>query len=165
MLRVANLCVHAAAEGDVRLVQQRSIANWALGHLEVVVGGSWRQVCAASFDDKEAAVACRQLGYGAGTVAPFFQVADPPGADALIFPDVGVSLPGCEGSEATLIECGAGEQFPPFFTNQQTIFGCRDGREPGLTLACVVEEDAGAAPPLACLWISYVYTQKPSERA
>lgn len=135
----------------MRLVQQRSIANWALGHLEVVVGGSWRQVCTAGFDDKEAAVACRQLGYGAGTVAPFFQVADPPGADALVFPDVGVTLPGCDGSETTLLECGAEEQTRPFFTNQQMIFGCRDSREPGLTLACVVEEAAGALPPLGYL--------------
>ena len=125
----------------MRLVDEFTVANWAVGSLEVFVGGAWRQVCAASFDSNEANIACGQLGYGAGTAGPFFDVRA--NAGTTVFSDVGITLPGCDGSESTLVECAAGSREPPFFTNQQFNFGCRGGSRPGVTLACVASEADG----------------------
>ena len=125
-------------------MNQAPVENWVVGNLEVFVGGAWRQVCSADFDNNEANIACGQLGFGAGASGPSFTVPDED--ETLVFSDVGITLPGCDGSEATLLECGAGGRNVPFFTNQQRNFGCRDGQQPGLTLACVASEADGVPP-------------------
>lgn len=126
----------------MRLVDEEAVANWALGHLEVFLGGSWQQVCAASFDSNEADIVCGQLGYRAGTVGPSFGVPNDD-VETDTFPAVGVTLPGCNGSEATLLECGPGREMRPFQTNSNFNPGCRDGSFPGLTVACVTFEVKG----------------------
>ena len=57
-------------EGDVRLMDHSTVANWQMDRLEVFFEGSWSQVCAREFDGPDADVACRHLGFGAGTVGP-----------------------------------------------------------------------------------------------
>ena len=65
-----------AEEGDVRLLEQQSISNWQTGRLEVFFEGSWGSVCAFAFDALDADVACRQLGFGAGTREPTLTASD-----------------------------------------------------------------------------------------
>ncbi|KAG2496067.1 hypothetical protein HYH03_005986 [Edaphochlamys debaryana] len=42
------------------------------GRLEINSGAGWRSICDDGFTDREAGVACRELGYANGTVIPMF---------------------------------------------------------------------------------------------
>eukprot|EP00892_Ulva_mutabilis_P001591 jgi/Ulvmu1/11432/UM076_0006.1 len=129
-----------AKEGDVRLVDESTVANWKLGRLEVFFEGSWSQVCAKEFDGPDANVACRQLGFGSGTVGPNrANGAQPPPASTFVFPEVAVTAPGCSGTESNLLECGPAPGRLSSFESQD-CFG-DDG--PGLLIACVADPESG----------------------
>eukprot|EP00892_Ulva_mutabilis_P004962 jgi/Ulvmu1/2838/UM144_0002.1 len=121
-----------AEEGDVRLVEQIAVANWQLGRLEIFFDGSWSQVCSTKFGPADARVACRQLGLGAGTVASnLFPVE---GRTAvLVHPEVAVTVSGCTGREATLLDCSLSDDGLPYDESP----GCFADTGPGLILACV----------------------------
>eukprot|EP00892_Ulva_mutabilis_P004917 jgi/Ulvmu1/2798/UM141_0005.1 len=104
-----------AEEGDLRLLEQVTIENWITGELQVFFEGSWSQVCATNFDDHDAAVACRHLGFGAGSVA--------------------VTNSGCRGCEARLLDC-------PVFRNvlrRGVSRVCKSTSSLPLCLACVAD--------------------------
>ena len=86
----------AQSEGDLRLVDG---ANPRIGRLEVFHAGQWGTICDDFFDDTDAGVACRQLGYGAGvdhqTYGWFI-----PGPDPIWMDNVQ-----CTGAESSLISC------------------------------------------------------------
>ena len=46
--------------GDIRLAGS---SYSTIGRLEVCRNGTWGTVCSNSFDDKDASVVCKQLGY------------------------------------------------------------------------------------------------------
>ena len=105
-----------------------------MGRPEIFLEGAWQQICAAGFDRAEADIACRQLGYGTGTVGPFFAVPhDDPEAEH--FADVGVTLPRCYGTEGSLLKCGRNELLqeglPPFILSGTSNLGCRNSQFPG----------------------------------
>ena len=122
------------------------------GRLEIFFEGSWGQVCASDFNGVDANVACGQLGFGAGTVGPA-QAQDPRGnladrftasaADQLVFPEVVLTLSGCTGSEATLLECDPEPLFPTYIYTPIGTAGCLNRDEPGLILSCVAEPEPG----------------------
>lgn len=103
----------------MRLVEQSSVANWRLGRLEVLLEGSWGQLCSPGFTGLDANVACRQLDFGAGAIAPqtpggtfaqtrrgSFTLPTPVIEQPLVEPEVVLTGgPGCEGSEARLLDC------------------------------------------------------------
>lgn len=66
------------------------------GLLEVYYMGQWGTVCDDSFDDLDAQVACRQLGYPSGTWMP----ASVPGTGEIFMDDIA-----CTGTEARLANC------------------------------------------------------------
>ena len=61
----------ACSEGDIRLVEQedifglqkRQLSESMSGRVEVCVEGEWRALCREHWDSRDAAVACRQLGF------------------------------------------------------------------------------------------------------
>ena len=48
--------------GDIQLIPYYS-NNKLVGRVEVCVNGTWGTVCSDFFDDNDAKVVCRQLGY------------------------------------------------------------------------------------------------------
>ena len=129
-----------AEEGDLRLVDEEPAANWVTGRLQVFFEGSWSQVCAAEFEAADANVACRQLGYGAGTVVPqFFTEADKVSLETTaVFPEIGISASGCTGSEDRLLDCPARENLRFMFNRD-----CLSSDGFGLVLACVGAPEEG----------------------
>ena len=127
----------------MRLMDQSTVDNWQMGRLEVFFEGSWSQVCARKFDGPDGNVACRQLGFGAGTVGP----TDANGAQqqtetTLVFPEVAITAPGCNGTESNLLECGPEPGRLSTFETRD----CFDSGNPGLLIACVAEPLDGTLP-------------------
>lgn len=154
----SNIIVNCmgAEEGDIRLMDERSISNWVFGNLQVFIEGSWGQVCATNFQAADANVACRQLGFGAGTVAP--RPVPPSEREALlrtnVFPEVAVVGASCTGDEARLIDCGAKVQDPnaplldydllDYYDENVLSRDCQNSNGVGLVVACVAAAQSGA---------------------
>lgn len=115
---------------------------------QVYLHGAWGSVCSHQFDERDASVACRQMGYsggralyGAGTVT-----GEPSPPDEVASMPVWLDDLMCRGSELSLKACRAGS----------SASGSSD------SLACSVNEVAGVfcygKPPSACrglhLWTS-----------
>eukprot|EP00892_Ulva_mutabilis_P001585 jgi/Ulvmu1/11427/UM076_0001.1 len=137
--------IAGAEQGDLRLVNRDSIDNWVQGRLEVFFEGSWSQVCSYAFDAPDANVACRQLGFGAGTVlSEFAEDAARPQPNPRVYPEVAISKPGCDGAEDRLLDCPV-DQRPDNFIPRTDQRGCYSSSDPGLYLACVAEPLEGPA--------------------
>ena len=118
----------AQSEGDLRL---QDGDNPRFGRVEIFHAGQWGTVCDDFWDDVDAGVACRQLGYDDGEADDFWGLTFVPGVDPIWMDNVA-----CAGGEATLASC-------PF-----NGFGSHN---------CVHSEDAGAycsgcpaSPQAAC---------------
>jgi len=126
----------------VRLVEQKRVANWVQGSLEIFAGGAWARVaCSGAFTGVDADVACRQLGHGRGTVAlsavdDGFLLQDDPPLCPRGTPQVMLPL-GCNGTEAAVLDCSGAEGTPR---------GRDSFCDAGLVLACVAEEQEGVRP-------------------
>ena len=57
----------ACTDGSIRLIGG---SNSMEGRVEVCSGGAWGTVCDDLWDNTDAGVACRQLGYGTGKDGP-----------------------------------------------------------------------------------------------
>lgn len=136
----------------MRLVEQTTVANWLVGRVEVFVDGSWGQVCGTeTFTTSDAAVVCRQLGYGAGALWPTRIAGRPrrpapkqPVADEVVL----AGSPGCNGTERTLLQCSTeGKRGTPF----SSVSGCADfseyadqvGVNTDVVVACVTADEPG----------------------
>ena len=58
------------SEGMVRLVDRVDVNGFATGTLQVFYEGAWGAVCTTNFDNRNARVACRQLGFDSGITRP-----------------------------------------------------------------------------------------------
>lgn len=126
-----------AAVGDVRLVDEATVAQWRTGRLEVFLEGSWSQVCGGGFGGADAAVACRQLGFGGGTLAVT------PRRDAAprqVYPEAGLAFPECVGDEERLVDCPRPMTHTGLPLEAADCFG---SDRPGLRLACVAQPVTG----------------------
>ena len=89
------MCIHTIGI-SVKLVGGSSYNE---GRVEVFYNGQWGTVCDDGWDDTDAGVVCRQLGFGSGTAigsANFSQASGP-----IWLADVS-----CTGNESTLASCG-----------------------------------------------------------
>ncbi|XP_071505117.1 scavenger receptor cysteine-rich domain-containing protein DMBT1-like isoform X1 [Diadema antillarum] len=90
-------CSNGAFEGDVRLAEG---SNPREGRVEVFSGGQWGTVCADSFwNDDDARVVCRQLGFegGTGSIEDY--------AGSVVDIPIHFSSVICNGLENRLVDC------------------------------------------------------------
>eukprot|EP00892_Ulva_mutabilis_P005749 jgi/Ulvmu1/3546/UM165_0003.1 len=83
-----------AEEGDLRLVSQVATNKFTTGALQIFHDGQFGAVCNSGFDNVDATVACRQLGFPAGGFAlgSLFPSRDlPPNLQACPRPDISES--------------------------------------------------------------------------
>ena len=59
---VLNVYIDDCVDGEVRLQDGTQPSN---GRVEVCQNGIWGSVCSDKWDDRDASVVCRQLGYDA----------------------------------------------------------------------------------------------------
>ena len=85
--------------GDVRLVGGRSLSE---GRVEIYHSGQWGTVCDDYWDRKDGDVACRQLGYPAGSEAVFGSAHFGRGPNTS---PIWLDNVRCSGSEARLLDC------------------------------------------------------------
>ncbi len=86
------------ASGNVRLVGGNSALE---GRVELFLDGQWGTVCDDEWDNKDAAVVCRQLGYQGGRA--FLGARFGRGSGPIFRDDVM-----CTGGEARLVDCPSG---------------------------------------------------------
>ena len=90
----------AGTEGEVRLVDGLT-ANQ--GRVEIYYNGQWGTVCDDIWDDLDAKVVCRQLGYSGNIGVARVGGKYGRGSDPIYLDDVG-----CSGSESRLTDCSNG---------------------------------------------------------
>lgn len=118
-------------------------------HVQVFFEGSWSQVCATTFGAADADVACRQLGYGAGTTLPadLVQAELHDQTSANIFPEVAIVGSACTGVEERLVDCSTNTGIDGTLTGSEPEYSlsedCQNSNSNGLVLACVVAPFTG----------------------
>eukprot|EP00892_Ulva_mutabilis_P008274 jgi/Ulvmu1/5819/UM025_0076.1 len=127
----------AEAEGALRLTRGFGTPCDALhsGIVEIFHLGEWGAICVSEFglSPRSADVVCRQLGFPYGTLVDASTNPPDPGPDGYEYPydpdeadQIGERIwlrqPGCQGPEATLLDCDLGNGF---ISREQ---GCPRGR-------------------------------------
>ena len=87
--------VQPISNGTLRLVESNSHGE---GKVEVFVNGQWVMVCDDGWDDGEAGVVCRQLGFGSSGILQNFQISG--NEDDIVIPNFS-----CIGNESALLNC------------------------------------------------------------
>ena len=95
-----NVCilVEGINPGTLRLVGSNSPNK---GRVQVFIGGQWVRVCDDGWDDSEAGVVCRQLGFGSSGKARQLQTSG--------MREIMTSNFKCSGNEARLLQCNHNE--------------------------------------------------------
>ena len=86
--------------GDLRLVDGSTVDQ---GRVEIYSSGVWGTVCGDFWDDSDAKVVCRQLGYSGNIGDARSGGTYGHGSGPIYLDDVG-----CTGSESRLIDCSNG---------------------------------------------------------
>ncbi|XP_030840909.1 deleted in malignant brain tumors 1 protein-like [Strongylocentrotus purpuratus] len=87
-------------EGEIRLVDGYSSDE---GRVEIFHEGQWGTVCDDSWDDSDARVVCRQLGYSGNVGVARSRATYGQGSGPIYLDDVG-----CSGKESRLTDCSNG---------------------------------------------------------
>ncbi|XP_063406062.1 deleted in malignant brain tumors 1 protein-like [Mytilus trossulus] len=91
------------AEGDLRIIKGYAENQ---GRLEIKYKGEWGTVCDNQFENDDAKVACRQLGYCSGLMLPADKVDD--GVGTIWFNHLN-----CSGAEGNLLNCTYNHDISP----------------------------------------------------
>ena len=92
------ILVEGINPGTLRLVGSNSPNE---GRVQVFIGGQWVRVCDDGWDDSEAGVVCRQLGFGSSGKARQLQTSG--------MREIMTSNFKCSGNEARLLQCNHNE--------------------------------------------------------
>eukprot|EP00892_Ulva_mutabilis_P007292 jgi/Ulvmu1/4935/UM204_0007.1 len=134
----------AAVEGAVRLVSRIDVNGYATGFVQVFCEDAWGAVCTSNFDDVDAAVACRQLGFTTGVVQPqepVFRTTEP---DPEVAAPFALENLGCTGDESRLVDC------PVFVAEENTDYAPYDYRFREYTNSAACDPFAGTFAEVAC---------------
>ncbi|XP_071095519.1 uncharacterized protein [Haliotis cracherodii] len=85
--------------GNVKLVRGTTNVNASTGIVQFYKDSSWRIICGSGFDNYDATVVCRELGYPYG-------FALPRGTFGTQYYTAAISYLNCTGSETTVANCG-----------------------------------------------------------
>ena len=102
-----------AAEVAMRLVDGRSRRD---GRVEIYFSGVWGSVCSAGWDNRDASVVCRQLGFSGGKAVTKSRSGHGAGVTWM-------SNVACEGTETAIQSCS----FPDWGTSR-----CVQSRDAGV---------------------------------
>lgn len=72
--------------------------NASMGGVEVFYKGEWNGICDAKFEDVDAAVICKHLGFGYGKAIPYSSFGKLTG-------NITIYDVGCDGTEDGLLKC------------------------------------------------------------
>ena len=84
--------------GQTNLIPPVRLAQGNMGLLEVFYNGRWGTVCGDGFDDKDASVVCRMLGYEEGTPSIVLK---------FITGTPMITNVRCSGNELSILDCPA----------------------------------------------------------
>ena len=108
-------------------------------------------MCGGRFEVADVNVACRQLGFGAGTIVPqLLSDADLARLQSTpVFPEIAITASGCTGSEERLIDCSQEVDTSTSTTDYYDYYDytlirdCLDSTGAGLRIACVGTQGQG----------------------
>jgi hypothetical protein len=130
--------------GKVRLVNGERI-DGREGRVEICLQGQWGTVCDTFWDDLDAQVVCRELGFGTTGATALGGSYYGPGDGPVFF-----NVVGCTGQESNITECTAGNIFGRCFSSNaavqcsaecsETDITCRDGRADYQESPCISAE-------------------------
>ena len=89
--------VEPISNGTLRLVGANSYRE---GMVEMYVDNQWTGVCDHGWDDSEAGVVCRQLGFGLSGKSQQFQISGSGNEEEIVIPKFS-----CSGNESELLSC------------------------------------------------------------
>ena len=90
--------MHTSSKTVVRLVGGNSYDE---GRVEIYYNGEWGTVCSNGWDDTDASVVCKQLGFGSSGTAILNVHAFGPGTGRVFLSNVS-----CTNNDTTLSSCG-----------------------------------------------------------
>lgn len=97
-VQYASTYVHLASLVSVRISSGQTEDNATTGQVEMYVNENWVTVCADGFDENDAQVVCRELGFGNSKTLV-------PGAFGSKYYTDSILNLNCTGTEATIKEC------------------------------------------------------------
>jgi len=89
-----HILVEPINNGTLRLFGSDSTTE---GRVQVFMSGQWVRVCDDKWENTEASVVCRQLGFGSLGMTQQFQIS---GSGEVVIPNFA-----CSGNESTLLSC------------------------------------------------------------
>ncbi|XP_030841004.1 deleted in malignant brain tumors 1 protein-like [Strongylocentrotus purpuratus] len=136
--RCGSLCKHDEFEGGIRLISWYSSDE---GRVEIFHDGQWGTVCGDGWDDSDARVVCRQLGYS-GDVGVAWRDAPTYGQG---FGSMYLSNVDCSGNETRLTDCSNGGwgNHDCSHTKDAGVY-CGDEVEGGIRLISWYSSDEGS---------------------
>ena len=87
------------------------------------IGGQWVRVCDDGWDDSEAGVVCRQLGFGSSGRVQQYQIS---GSGEILIPNFS-----CSGNESMLLSCNHREMGMSDCDNSDDVRVICTGATPG----------------------------------
>jgi hypothetical protein len=138
-------------EGALRLVDTVDVYGFTTGVVQVYIDGAWGTVCNQGFEQADAQVACKQLGFAHGAAISSLydlelwdvRIQNAPEDVALPF---ALEYVGCSGSEARLVDCPVEYRIEDSYASFYNMYigSCDITSKPFAAVACSNDTSKGA---------------------